>query len=109
MSQDALSQKVELNPQQVQNLMELQIHEDLKLLEDLMSSIGHSQAKRILLSSAAYPIRDDSDRFKDDESETKIFSALKRLKDATVAFGVEVTIEQMVKNLSAEAEQKKEE
>lgn len=97
MSEDALSEKVNLSTDQVQELLQGQIKDDLDALEALLPELGHSQAKRLLLSSAAYPMRDDSDKYFKDE-EIKAFSALKRLKDATVAFGVEVVLEQIAKS-----------
>lgn len=96
-NKDALAGKVALGPQQVISIMESQIKEDLEILENVMDELGHSQAKRLLLASAAYPMRDDTKRFYGD-SEVKAFSALKRIKDATVALGVEVVIDSIMKD-----------
>lgn len=106
---DALAGKVALGPKQVISLMESQIKEDLDILDDVMDELGHSQAKRLLLASAAYPMRDDTSKFYGD-SEIKAFSALKRIKDATVALGVEVVIESIMKDQqNAVAEQQAQE
>lgn len=86
-----------VSQEEVVEQMEAQIKDSIAELEDLLPKIGHSEAKRLLLASAKYPMEEVS--FKDDQNPSVIRanSILKSVKDALVALGVEVVIDQMLK------------
>lgn len=92
--------------EEVQSNLQDQINQSLYDLEhNLLPLLGHSQAKRLLMAAAAYPMRTE-DFSTDSEAMIKAYSALKTVTDALVALGVEVALQGILEN---QANLKKEE
>ena len=65
-------------------------------LEELMPQLGHSEAKRLFLASTKYPL-EHSEMEGESDAFRRAYGYSKNVKDALVALGVEVVIEQMLR------------
>jgi hypothetical protein len=86
----------EITKEEAQNALQIEILDSIKEVNDLLPSINHGEAKRLLMAVLAYPL-EVQDFSADKEDLRNAFSATKRIKDAMIALGVEVTLEAMLK------------
>lgn len=89
-------EKKELTKEEAVNALQQDILDSTQELNDLLPELGHGEAKRLLLASISYPLMEE-DFSTESEAMIKAFSATKRITDAKVALGVEVTLEAMIK------------
>lgn len=88
-------EKRDISKEEMSAALQNEILNSLQELKELQSEIGHSEAKRLDLAAAAYPFLNE-DFSQEPEAMKKSFSAHKRIKDAMIALGVEVTLENML-------------
>ncbi len=81
---------------EVKHRLQEDIDVALNSIEEQLPLIGHSEAKRLFVAATKYPL-ETADFSKESEAMIKAFSASKNVKDALVALGVEVVIEQMLR------------
>lgn len=86
-------------PSQVEmtSFLENNINDGLTDLEALLPSLGHSEAKRLLMYAMQYPAK-DTDVSTDKPEFRQAYSACKRISDALVGLGVEAMMDGMVRN-----------
>ena len=65
-------------------------------IEELLPQLGHSEAKRLFLASTKYPL-EHSEMAGESDAFKRAYGYSKNVKDALVALGVEVVIEQMLR------------
>jgi hypothetical protein len=94
-----------ISQEEVVSQLETQIKEQFAELESLMPSIGHSEAKRLLLASAKYPMEETDFSADKNDALIRCYSISKGIKDALVGLGVEVVIDQMLKKEFNERQQ----
>jgi hypothetical protein len=89
-------EKKELSREEATEALQAEILDALNEVNNLLPELGHSEAKRLLLAMLSYPL--ETQDFSDaKEALRKAYSASKRSKDAMIALGVEVTLENMIK------------
>lgn len=89
-------EKKDITKEEMEGALQNEILDNLKEVNDLLPELGHGEAKRLLLATLSYPLEDQS--FEDESFAMKrAFSATKRTKDAMIALGVQVTLENMLK------------
>lgn len=88
-------EKPELTKEDLTNGLQVEILDSLKEVNDLLPELGHGEAKRLLLATLSYPL-EVQDFSSEKEDMRKAYSATKRIKDAMIALGVQVTLENMV-------------
>lgn len=82
-----------------------QINQSLYDLENsLLPQLGHSQAKRLLMAAASYPMKVE-DFSKDSEAMIKAYSAIKTVTDALVALGTEVALQGIIESQMGKPEE----
>lgn len=91
-----LGEKKEITKEEAVNAMQTEILNSIQELNNLLPDLGHGEAKRLLIAAISYPLMEE-DFSGEQESMRKAFSATKRITDAKVALGVEVTLEAMIK------------
>jgi hypothetical protein len=89
-------EKREISREEATNALQTDILNSLQELKDLQNEIGHGEVKRLDLAIAAYPLMEE-DFSHESEAMRKSYSAHKRITDAKIALGVEVTLEAMLK------------
>lgn len=89
-------EKQELTREEATNALQADILDSIKEVNDLLPELGHGEAKRLLLAALSYPL--ETQDFSSDKQELRTaYSAVKRITDAMIALGVEVTLEAMLK------------
>lgn len=83
-----------------QKEVKLRLQEDIEVafqsIDEQLPLLGHSEAKRLFIAATKYPL-EIADFGEESEPMIKAFSASKNVKDALIALGVEVVIEQMLR------------
>jgi hypothetical protein len=95
--------KKELTKEEKLGSMEADIFDGIMEVKDLLPELGHGEAKRLLIAALSYPYTVEDFTY-DSEAMRKAYSATKRIKDSMIALGVEVTLENMVKQAMANGE-----
>jgi hypothetical protein len=89
-------EKRDITKEEAHGALQTEILNSIQEVNTLLSDLGHGEAKRLLLATLSYPLETQ-----DFSGETvpmiKAYSAAKRIKDAMIALGVEVTLEAMLK------------
>lgn len=88
--------KKDITKEEALGALQGEILESLKEVNDLLPELGHGEAKRLLMATLSYPL-EVHDYSLEKDSMKLAYSATKRLKDAMIALGVEVTLENMVR------------
>lgn len=96
--------KQEITKEEAQNALHAEILDSLKEVNDLLPDLGHGEAKRLLLAALSYPL-ETQDFSTEKDAMKRAYSASKRIKDAMIALGVEVTLEAMLKQQMEEQTQ----
>lgn len=89
-------EKRELTKEEATDALQSEILNSTQELNDLLPDLGHGEAKRLLIASIQYPLVDENFQGESEEMR-KAYSATKRITDAKIALGVEVTLEAMLK------------
>ena len=89
-------EKRDITKEEAQEALQSEILNSLKEVNDLLPELGHGEAKRLLLASLSYPL-ETQDFSSESVDMAKAYSATKRITDAMIAIGVEVSIESMLK------------
>lgn len=88
-------EKRDITKEEVNEALQTDILNGLKEVNDLMSQLGHGEKERLLMANLAYPLQDTD--FSGDKPElNRAFSASKRITDAMIALGVQVSLENMI-------------
>lgn len=89
-------EKKELTKEEAVNALQEEILNSTQELNSLLPELGHGEAKRLLMAVVSYPLMDED--FSSESLEMRqAYSATKRITDAKIALGVEVTLEAMLK------------
>lgn len=91
-----MEQKKEITQQDMVHYQESVINDGLTELESLLPSLGHGEAKRLLMAAMKYPAHVTDVSHEKDEY-VKAYSACKRISDALVGLGVEAMIDGMAR------------
>jgi hypothetical protein len=89
-------EKKQLTKDEAEAGLQIEILDSLKEVNDLLPELGHGEAKRLLLATLSYPL-ETQDFVDETVPMKKAYSACKRITDAMIALGVEVTLETMLK------------
>lgn len=93
-----------VSQEEVLSNLQDQINQSLYDLENtLLPQLGHSQAKRLLMAAAAYPMKVE-DFSKESEAMIRAYSALKTVTDALVALGTEVALQGIIESQMGQKE-----
>lgn len=95
MSENKQKETKQISREEVLKATEDQINNDLSEVETQISLLSHGQKTRLLIAEAKYPIEETS--FSNEPELAVAFSTMKRLKDSLVAYGVEITVSEILK------------
>ena len=95
------TEKREITKEEANDALQVEILNSLKEVNDLLPELGHGEAKRLLLATLSYPL--ETQDFSGEKTAMRVaYSATKRIKDAMIALGVEVTLSNMIKQQTKE-------
>lgn len=93
--------KKEMTKEEKLDAMQAEIFGNILEVKDLLPELGHGEAKRLLIATLSYPYADEDFSLEQNQSLIQAYGACKRVKDAMIAVGVEVTLETMVQQAIA--------
>lgn len=89
-------EKRELTKEEAREALEAELLDNLQQVQDLLPLIGHGEAKRLLTAALMYPLAEEDFSQERNQNIRKAYNASKRVTDAKIALGVEVTLEAML-------------
>lgn len=98
-------EKREISKEEALDALQTDLLNSLQEVNELLPNLGHGEAKRLLIAALSYPLAEEDFSQDLNQDLRKAYNASKRVTDAKIALGVEVTLEAMLKQ-KVEEEQK---